>query len=193
MAQEEKVGVSVDDYLKADDADVIGGDIAKMTPTGFRHTEVAHALYDALVAYTRPKKHGHVFVALGYVMEGSKKDDWVHGWRVPDVSFISQDRFDAYFEAHDKEGPMWLVPDLAVEIVCPTDSYSAVTQKVAYYLAHGIRLVWVIDPASETVRLHTADDPDGHTLRPVDMLIGDPVLPGWSMGLDALFQKEDSE
>ena len=187
MVQTEKIGVSVEDYLKADNAEVIDGEIVKMTPTQYPHSRRARDLFVAMYAFVTEKNLGEVFFELAFVTEGSEDENWVRGSRVPDVSFIARDRFEAYFETHDEDGPLWLVPDLAVEIVCPTDSYSAVTQKVAYYLAHGIRLVWVIDPASETVRIHTADDPDGHTLRPVDMLIGDPVLPGWTMGLTELF------
>lgn len=193
MVQAEKIGVSVEDYLKAGDAEVIDGEIVKMTPTQFRHTEIAHIFYDSLVAHTRPKKLGRVYMESAYVMEGSEDEDWVRGSRVPDVSFIGQGRFDAYSETHDKSGPLWLVPDLAVKIVSPTDSYSAVTQKVAYYLAHDVRLVWVIDPASETVKVHSPDDPDGNTLRSDDTLTGDPVLPGWSMGLADLFPTDSPD
>lgn len=74
-----------------------------------------------------------------------------------------------------------VAPDLAVEIVSPTDKFSAVLKKVARYLEYGVKLIWVIDPQNRVVYVYTPDHPDGRALHEDATLNGDPVLPEWSM------------
>ncbi len=49
-------------------------------------------------------------------------------------------------------------------------------------------MVWVIDPKTRTIRVHSPDDLDGHTLQETDTLKGDPVLPGWEMSVRAMLE-----
>src|SRR5207247_2417345 len=71
--------------------------------------------------------------------------------RAPDVAFISHLRarevgdVPSYFP-----GP----PDLAVEVLSPSDRSGEVHGKVADYLAAGARLVWVVDPRTKRVLVH---------------------------------------
>jgi Uma2 family endonuclease len=94
---------------------------------------------------------------------------------VPDVVFIRQERLGpgraglaATFRA---------APDLAVEILSPDQPAGRFAAKVQFYLRHGVRLVWVVDPDAETVTVF-APDRDPVTLQGEDMLDGGDVLPG---------------
>ena len=71
--------------------------------------------------------------------------------RRPDVSFIRPGRLP------DEQLPLGhirIAPDLAVEVVSPNDTYYEVEQKVREYLQAGVRLVWVVNPDTRTVRVH---------------------------------------
>src|SRR6185436_13966320 len=63
--------------------------------------------------------------------------------RGPDVSFMSTERLAAV-----PEGTVFpaTAPDLAVEVLSPSDRPRHVLEKVGEYLDAGVRLVWVIDP-----------------------------------------------
>lgn len=67
----------------------------------------------------------------------------------PDVSYILPGRLETV-----PKGWVKIPPDLAIEIVSPTDSFSELAEKVADYLSVGVRLVWVIDPTLQEVQVH---------------------------------------
>ena len=176
--------LSVDEWValySARPVEIANGEIVGVSPPTMEHVLLAHDLYHLLDQHVRMHRLGRVWIEAPYLLEEDDRADWVRGSRVPDVSYVAQERLDAHLKQHGKSGPMRLRPDLAVEIVSPHDSYSALTQKVADYLRYGVRLVWIIDPQTRTIRVHTPDDPDGHTLREGDTLSGAPVLEGWSL------------
>ena len=80
---------------------------------------------------------------------------------------------------------MPFAPDLAVEIVSPTDRMSDVTRKVLDYVDAGARLVWIIDPVNRTVAVHRSRS-DVIMLRDSDTLDGGDVLPGFRLALAEL-------
>jgi len=103
--------------------------------------------------------------------------------RKPDVSFIRRERLPPMEEL---EGHCRIAPDLAVEVISPNDLYTEVDDKVEEYLAAGVRLVWVINPATRTVRVQRADGA-GAFLREADELSGEDVVPGFRCSVRALF------
>jgi Uma2 family endonuclease len=66
----------------------------------------------------------------GFITE--RNPDTVRG---PDLSYWSRDRLPQV-----AEGYIDIPPDLAVEIISPTDHYSRIQQKVRHYLNCGVRL-----------------------------------------------------
>ena len=97
---------------------------------------------------------------------------------VPDVVFIRAERMPRIGRGQPFHG----APDLAVEILSPDDRPDRVAAKVAFYLLHGVRLVWLIDPETRTVTVLTAD---GRSMRLGEeaTLDGDAVLPGFSVAV----------
>ena len=78
-------------------------------------------------------------------------------------------------------------PDLAIEIVSPTDKHYDITEKVLAYLKSGTRLVWVIDPIMKTVLVYRSET-DFTLLNCEDTLSGEDVVPGFSCPVVALFE-----
>jgi len=94
---------------------------------------------------------------------------------VPDLIFIDAARLRRTGPGQPFHG----APDLAVEVLSPDDRPDRVAAKVAFYLLHGVRLVWLIDPEARTV---TVLSPVGlsERLAEVDLLDGGDVLPGFT-------------
>jgi Uma2 family endonuclease len=104
--------------------------------------------------------------------------------RGPDVSFISWDRLPGG-ELPD-EAISSVVPDFTVEILSPSNTQAEIDQKIREYFAAGVRLVWVIDPNTQSGEILTAPGasrpiPTGGTLT------GETVLPGLVIALPELF------
>ena len=97
--------------------------------------------------------------------------------RAPDVGFIQRDRL-------VNVGPGYFpgAPDLAVEVLSPTDRYSAVSRKVSQCLCTGTRLVWVIDPYNRTVAVHRRSR-EVIELTQDGVLDGEDVLPAFHLAL----------
>ena len=102
---------------------------------------------------------------------------------VPDVSYVAVERLRG-LTGRDLEVPQ-LSPNVAVEVLSPDDRRADVDDKIATYLAAGSSLVIVVDPETSTVELH--DGSPAKILRSSDTLVH-PVLPGFSLPLDAFFR-----
>ncbi|HLN28523.1 MAG TPA: Uma2 family endonuclease [Gemmataceae bacterium] len=106
--------------------------------------------------------------------------------RIPDVCFTSWRKFP------QRELPAEpipdLVPDLAVEVLSEGNTEAEMRRKLGEYFRAGVRLVWLIDPATRTARVHRS--PTKKATVPADgTLVGGPVLPGFSLPLTTLFAR----
>lgn len=78
-------------------------------------------------------------------------------------------------------------PDLAVEIVSPHDRYAEVEENVATWLAHGTRLVIVVNPRCQSLAVPRSATDVRH-LAADDTLDGGDVVPGWRVPVRDLFR-----
>ena len=95
--------------------------------------------------------------------------------RAPDVSFISAERIPP-----DDLPPDYppVAPDLAIEVLSPSERPGTRREKVQDYFAAGARLVWEIDPPQRTITVYRSAD-DATTLAATDELSGAEVLLGF--------------
>lgn len=106
---------------------------------------------------------------------------------VPDFVFIKAERLPD--DDASLNGPFFGAPDLAVEILSPDDRPRRVLDKILFYLRHGVRLIWLVDPDDRRVMVYTPDDGDGRTLTAGDTLDGGEVLPGFSVPVEDIFPR----
>ena len=104
--------------------------------------------------------------------------------RIPDTSFVARERVPA---SGIPESFWTFAPDLAVEIVSPTDRAEELRGKVREYLAAGARLVWVAWPRLQLVTVHEAGG-GYRELGPDDDLDGGDLLPGFRVRVAELLQ-----
>lgn len=105
--------------------------------------------------------------------------------RVPDVAFVSFERFP---ESGESDGSRWqIVPDLAIEIVSPTDDYRDVFKKLDEYLAASVKQVWLVSPQQKTVSVYRSRK-DVTIFVEEDELVCEEVLPGFRLKLSEIFQ-----
>ena len=103
--------------------------------------------------------------------------------RAPDVAFVRRERVEAVGYTH---GFFPGAPDLAVEVISPSDRYTEVDEKVAEWLAAGTSMVVVVNPRNRTVRVHRPTT-DSVLLTEEDTLDGGDVVPGWEMPVADIF------
>lgn len=159
--------------------ELIEGELTVMEPGGAEHGAVAAMVAALLLPYVRENDLGIVFGAeTGFVLVPGNKPTI----RAPDAAFVSRENVDRLGRT-DKYWPE--APDLAVEVVSPGDSFSAVNEKALAWLEAGTQVVIVADPALRTVTVY----------RPGEVLtrrgqeavdVGD-VVAGCAPTADALF------
>lgn len=157
-----------------------GGVLISEPLPGHRHGRVASRVAELLGTHVRKNRLGVVATNdSGFIL--SRSPDTLRG---PDVSFVSRERFES---AGDLVTAFPGAPDLAIEILSPSNTPASLHAKVADYLAAGTRDVWVVDPDSETVVAYrTLLSP--RTLRPGDILDAEEVVPGFRVDVAELFE-----
>ena len=103
--------------------------------------------------------------------------------RAPDAAFIAKARIP---EAGIPTAYWPFAPDLAVEVVSPSDRLSDVRTRIAESFAAGTRLVWVVEPTTRTVHVHRSADAM-QTLGGDDVLSGEDVIPSFRCAVRRLF------
>ena len=165
--------------LEGKRAELVRGDLIVMTPAGGRHGQVAHKVALVIGNHVLDRNLGRVFAAeTGFLLQ--RGPDTV---RAPDVAFVAADRLG---RGDIPTGFLEMAPDLAVEVVSPSDSATAVQAKVDDWLRAGTRLVWVIDPEARSVTVHSPAHPAA-VFPESNTLDGAPVFSDFRVSVRDLF------
>lgn len=139
---------------------------------------IAGFLIELIGAFVRSGRLGFVLAPDGLIrLSGTRV-------RAPDVSFIHRDQTpDGRFP---REPIPSLYPTLAVEVLSPGNTQQEMNEKLDDYFESGTKAVWLVDPATKTVRVLTARHTET-TLKEGDVLDGGTVLPGFAVPVADLF------
>ena len=157
--------------------ELIEGELQVLPPPKLGHTKIAKRAYAALLP-AEEAAGGQVYIEAGYKLSPDPAT-----WLEPDVSFVRNAR------AHDTADADYLLgaPELAVEVVSPTESAADLNRKVELYLRAGSQAVWVIYPKQRQVRVFLADG-SSFVREANDMLSLPELLPGWEFPVSELFR-----
>jgi Uma2 family endonuclease len=144
----------------------------------FEASLIARFLGEILGAFVRSRRLGFVAGADGLMRLTDGR------LRAPDVSFVRRDQTPGG-RAPKRPVPE-LYPTLAVEVLSPGNTKREMREKLDDYFASGTELVWIVDPASKTVRVYTGRDAET-VLRSGETLTGGDVLPGFSVPVADIF------
>jgi Uma2 family endonuclease len=172
---------TAEEYAELDDnrrTELVRGVVQVLGPVvpaaGSTAGEIAYAIRN----YLETHPIGVAFARTGYVTE--RDPDTVRG---PAVSFMTYER------AKEVKGDEFaqVAPDLAIEVLLPSNTEQEIAKKVAEYLAIGARLVWISDPMKRTVTV-LAPGALSHVLAGEEFLDGGDVLPGFRVEVKKLFR-----
>jgi len=102
--------------------------------------------------------------------------------RAPDIAFWTRERMPQPL----RTGYPSIPPDLAIEVLSPSDVYASVSRKVKQYLKAGVRMVWILVPEDRSVEVYLPNCPILH-LDNGDTISGEDVLPGFTSPVAELF------
>lgn len=157
--------------------ELVAGRLIKMPPPGFKHGYYGGNIHGPLYVWTRATNAGVVLMEAGFKL--ASDPDTV---RAPDVAFVSRERLGSRLPDGYWNG----APDLAVEVLSPDDRPGKVRHKIADWLSHGVRRVWVANPKPRTLTVHRPNAAPG-VLTESDTLRDEDVLPGFQMSVREIF------
>ena len=165
--------------------ELIRGVLCETMPTGQVHGKIVLNLGSALHNFVTPRALG-TLVASDSGVWLERDPDTV---REPDIAFTSVDKLplDAW-----NVGYAEVVPDIVVEVASPSDSRREIHDKAYMWLSHGVRVVWVVQPATRTIDVYRPDQ-TVVTLSDQDSLDGLDVLPGFTCDVSAIFGPRSTE
>ena len=166
-------------------------------------SDTKYELWDGEIIAMPPArpKHGLVIMQLAYFLSDYLQThrtgnlfDGQTGFRLciehcfePDISFVSHEHLKLILPHGDLDGMFHGGPDLAVEVLSPSDSITKTERKMQLYLAYGTRLAWMVDPKNKTVRVYRPGE-NFELLRGDRFLTGNSVLPGFKVSLAKIFE-----
>ncbi|MDE0401514.1 MAG: Uma2 family endonuclease [Candidatus Poribacteria bacterium] len=169
--------MTLEEFLESDleGYEYVKGELIPMPPTSGEHGDISMNLVLPLGTYVRANQLGRVYTSD----TGFKIDD---RFLIPDIAFVSIERL-----PDDRRKAFSIPPDLAVEIVSPTDVLFRVFEKALTYLSGGTQLVWVIEPVAKTVTVYRSET-DIKVLTREETLTGEDIIEGFSCEISQLFE-----
>jgi Uma2 family endonuclease len=157
--------------------ELVDGELIRMSPAGGLHGDIMAELLTRLRVFANDHR-------LGYVLDGQTGFRLPEGnLRSPDVSFISGRRLPEGLPV----GFLHVCPDLAVEVLSPSDRAADVAHKLGEYLAVGVSLLWVVDPEKQAAVVYRPGT-SPRSITHEGTLEGAEILPGFSIALATLFR-----
>jgi len=157
--------------------ELVAGHLIVSEPPGMYHGVVASRLAVRLSAFVDAHDVGVVGTEVGFRI--ASDPDTV---RAPDVWFASHARM----AGEIPRGFARYAPELAVEVLSPTDRRGEVLAKVGQWITGGAELVWLIEPQRRNAQVFR---PDGSVslIGADESLMGEGVLSGFRCPLVELF------
>ncbi|MBS0661464.1 MAG: Uma2 family endonuclease [Verrucomicrobia bacterium] len=172
--------MTAEELLRFPDDDVrrelVRGELRTLMPPSSEHGDIALHLGSLLRQFVLKHGLGRALVESGFRLSSSP--DTVRG---PDLSVVLKDRVGSI-------GPGFFpgAPDLAIEIISPSDTYEEVHDKIDDYLNHGTREVWIVRLRLRSIAVHRPERAT-EIFRLGETLTGSEVLPGFSLPISDLF------
>lgn len=161
--------------------ELIEGEIIEMAPTVEEHGFLAGEIFHYFRLFDPKRKLGIPSVETGFYTLGNRSSVLA-----PDVAFRRTNR--AAAPLNKKWVPV--MPDIAVEVISPSNTMAQIRRKATIYLNHGTQLVWIIIPKTKSVevcRLDASGKIQSEVIGADGTLSGEQVLPGFGLDLSVLF------
>ena len=153
----------------------VEGELRPMSTPTMEHGRIGVNIIVLLHPHVKANKLGKVY-SIETTFQVGKSG------RKPDVAFLSQEHI-----PEDERQASSIPPDLAVEIVSPSDTLYDVQEKAFEYLDAGTQLVWVVEPVGQTVTVYRSRT-DIKTLTVKDTLTGEDAIKGFQCSVAEIFE-----
>ncbi len=152
------------------------GELIEMTRPAYKHNRVLGRVFNRLTNYLDANQLGEALISENlYALSPSTR-------RSPDVAVILGNRHEELKDAK----VIHIIPDIAVEVLSPSETSTMIHRKLKQYFQAGVKEVWLINPQDMTVEIWTGPALPEPALTGMDSITS-ALLPGFSLTLPELF------
>lgn len=174
--------VSLEEFLAMPEtepaSELIDGEVIQKVAPSIFHGRIVAELNRLLGNYLLESGEGMVVTEVRHVNEAEARAF------LPDINVALRTSIPNIRRAQSGRG-VAVPPDFAIEVLSPGDWPGRVLEKVSFYMRSGTRLLWVIDPDTESITAHRPGaSPTEHSK---GQLSGAPVLQGFTLDIEKLF------
>ena len=173
-------GLTLEQFLQMEEtkpaSEYACGEVLQKPMPDIPHSAIQAFLILVLYPYLKEARLGRIFPELRCIFGPPGRERAY----VPDLVYVARERLPSTTRH------LYAAPDLAIEILSPDQHMPALLDKVQFYLLYGVRLVWLVDPATRTVVVEAPNE-EARILRPGDTLDGGGMLPGFSVPVADIF------
>lgn len=145
------------------------------------HNEIRDYIANRLREFVRPRRLGRITVETEFRLSANTS-------RTPDVAFVTAERFKAI---EIRRSPVSGSPDLAIEIISPSNTAEATVKKIHQLLDAGCHAVWVIYPSLRRAEIHSQQGVQH--LRESEALKDELLLPGFALTIADILRAAEAE
>ncbi len=182
----EEIALQVETYEGFEGLDIVDGEWVGLFEEkdeyagGEEHGTIEFRLLLAIGNHVVKNQLGRVYPGdTDFVLQGDAQN--LKLVRRPDVSFVSAKR------VKKTQGFIYASPDIAVEIISPTERPGPILKKLSEYLTYNVKQVWHVYPAKQELIIYMPDG-SNQTYKLGDTISGGDVLPGFSLKVSELFE-----
>lgn len=160
--------------------ELVEGEIVDMPLPNPIHAAVLATLSTKLNMFVTDSESGRVLVgdAPFVLKRDAEGRDTLRGL---DIAYISAERLPGKLP----RSPLNLAPDLAVEIISPSNKAEDIEKKIEQLFDAGTTLIWIVYPELQHIAVHTNDGT--FKLKESDLLTGGDILPGFEVRVSDIF------
>ncbi|MCI0664464.1 MAG: Uma2 family endonuclease [Acidobacteria bacterium] len=147
--------------------EIVAGHPEEKEMPGARHGAICSRINSRLEAHIESHHLGVVFIETNFKIGENE--------RIPDIAFVTADHIPP---EGIPESSWQTPPDLAIEVISPTDLHEKVNTKILEYLNAGVRQVWIVSPENQSITIFRSQTDVQVFAGDVDLVCED-LLPGF--------------
>jgi Uma2 family endonuclease len=132
--------------------EIIDGEVIPLAGPRLKHQAVSQELFKRLDIFASVKRLGKLFYApFDFVVRRAPVRT-----RQPDLFFLSRERLHNW--AHlQEQSRLEFAPDLVIEILSPSDTYTYWSEKLQDYFTLGVPEVWLVDVDKRAIEVQVRE------------------------------------
>lgn len=155
--------------------ELLDGELIEVPSATPRHNAIVGQLFLLLAGFVRSKKLGRVLLETDLDVRRESR-------LRPEFSFFARESWDL---VDLDRVPVTAVPDIAVEVISPSETAATMQRKIDAYLNWGVHEVWVIFPDIDSLFVHTLA---GSQRLSEGAYLTSPCIPGWQIQVGEIFE-----